>query len=145
MNSNYPQFIPPLSSLLKTGKLYIIRGLLSVNRISFRKWMEKEPPSHRSKKTSSKTSTPFENLIRHRLRSPLPGKNLHRRRENKFHAPKNCKQAGGRSWKYLFPSAIPLAASRVQPGGSSNTNCQTDLVKHGAITGLTRGRATTPP
>lgn len=38
----------------------------------------------------------LENLIRHRLRSfpLLPGKNSHRRRENKFHAPRNRKQGG---------------------------------------------------
>lgn len=42
---------------------------------------------------------------------------MHRRRENKFHAPKNRKQAGADRGNTFFPSAIPLAATRpVQPG-----------------------------
>lgn len=121
MNSNYPRNLSSFFLLffLIFKRKHIHLHVYSSNRSNF------NFQHHRRITIETFRSEHLENLIRHRLRSPppplptilLPGKKLHRRRENKFHAPKNRKQAGADRGNTFFPSAIPLAATRpVQPG-----------------------------
>lgn len=121
MNSNYPRNLSSFFLLffLIFKRKHIHLHVYSSNRSNF------NFQHHRRITIETFRSERLENLIRHRLRSPLPplptillpGKKLHRRRENKFHAPKNRKQAGADRGNTFFPSAIPLAATRpVQPG-----------------------------
>lgn len=149
MNSNYPRNLSSFFLLffLIFKRKHIHLHVYSSNRSNF------NFQHHRRITIETFRSEHLENLIRHRLRSPPP-------LCQPFFSPgKSCTVGGKTNFTRRriankpgpiveIPFSHPQFLSR-RPGlcnpGSSNTNCQTDLVKHGAITGLSRGRGGSPP
>lgn len=96
MNFNYPQFILIFFFNIYTNIFIFAHIYLPIVRISIL-CREIDAIANHHRVTIETFEGSLENLIRHRLRSfplLLPGKNSHRRRENKFHAPRNRKQGG---------------------------------------------------